>query len=178
MSLSVKAIIGLGNPGPRYAYTRHNIGFLVVEALAKKYNSTWHIQHNFEKSTITIYNQNILLIKPQTYMNKSGEIIPYLKKQGIHAENILVVHDELEKPFGKLAIKKGGSARGHNGLRSLIQFLGPDFYRLPVGISRPQEKEYVAQYVLDNFSEPPQEVENCIISAVGLIEDFVQNSRN
>lgn len=178
MSSSIKAIIGLGNPGHQYAYTRHNIGFQVVDALAEKYNGTWQTQHNFEKATITINNHKILLVKPQTYMNKSGEVIPYLKKQGINPDNILVVHDELEKLFGKISIKQGGSARGHNGLRSLIQHMGPDFYRVRIGISRPQEREHVSQYVLDIFSEPRQEVENCIFSAVTSIEKFIQDQNN
>lgn len=176
MSL-IKVIIGLGNPGRQFIYTRHNIGFRVVDALAEKYGGNWVNQNNMEKAVITIDNQNILLIKPQTSMNNSGQVIPYLKKQGIEAENILVVHDELEKPFGKISIKQGGSARGHNGLRSIIEFIGPNFFRLRVGISRPEEREKVANYVLENFSQPQEEVENCVASALALVEKFIHDGR-
>lgn len=175
MSFAIKVIIGLGNPGHQYMYTRHNIGFRVIDALAQKYKNAWQTQYNFEKTTIDINNHTILLVKPQTYMNKSGHIIPYLKKQGIHAENILVIHDELEKPFGKISIKQDGSARGHNGLRSIIEFIGSNFFRMRIGISRPEQKEKVADYVLDNFSESQEEVENCIAHAVTLLEKFLSN---
>lgn len=176
MPSPIKALIGLGNPGPKFVYTRHNIGFRVLDALAEKYGADWTNQHNVQKSTITINDQTLLLVKPQTFMNNSGEAIPGLKKQGIHAENILVVHDELEKPFGNVSIKQGGSAKGHNGLRSLIQYTGPDFWRVRVGIGRPQEKEQVPHYVLENFSEPQESVESSIQKAITLIEKFVTTS--
>ncbi len=177
MSSSIKAIIGLGNPNTQFVHTRHNIGFRVINALAEKHGGIWHTQQNFEKISVTINDQPILFIKPQTYMNRSGEVIPYLKKQGVQAKNILVIHDELEKSFGNISIKHGGSARGHNGLRSIIQFIGPDFTRLRFGIGRPEHKEDVAQYVLENFSESFKDVENAIQNAVTLIEKYIQNTK-
>ncbi len=170
----IKAVIGLGNPGPKFSNHRHNIGFRVLDALAEKHGATWQKKENMELAEITIDGKNILLIKPQTFMNSSGQIIPFLQKKGIKPENILVVHDELEKPFGKLIIKQGGSARGHNGLRSLIATGGPEFYRLRFGIGRPVEKAEVPDYVLSNFDQEATEVDSQIEQAVQMIDEFLQ----
>src|SRR5579872_2341140 len=102
MTNKIKAIIGLGNPGKQFHYTRHNIGFLVLDTLAESEHATWKEKENQEIAEIHVNGQKIILIKPQTFMNNSGKVIPSLLKQGIKAENILVVHDELEKPFGKI----------------------------------------------------------------------------
>ena len=152
--LTIKAIIGLGNPGPKYHNHRHNIGFRVLDALAERHGGSWQTKDNAEIAQVMINNQRVLLIKPLTFMNDSGRVIPPLLKQGIKAENILVVHDELEKPFGNIGIRIGGSAKGHNGLRSIIGVCGPDFARLRFGIGRPDHKEDVPNYVLSNFVEP------------------------
>ena len=101
----IKVIIGLGNPGNSYKNTRHNIGFRIVDSVAQEYNGTWRKRDNMEISEISINNHKILLIKPQTFMNSSGQVLPYLKKQGINSQEILVVHDELEMPFGKMSLK-------------------------------------------------------------------------
>lgn len=167
-----KAIIGLGNPGAQYARTRHNIGFMVLDALAHKYNGIWQIKVDAEITKITINGALVLLIKPQTYMNDSGRVIPMLKKQGITVGDTLVVHDELEKPFGKIAIRVGGSARGHNGLKSLIAAWGEGFGRLRFGISRPTEKEKVGQYVLENFKESNDEIDHLILQSIAAIESL------
>ena len=119
--MDIQAIIGLGNPGPAYYYHRHSIGFRVLDELAKAYSTQWASRDIMETATIVIDNKKVLLVKPQTYMNTSGRVIPHLAKQGIKAESILVVHDELEMPFGKIAFKVGGSARGHNGLNHLFK---------------------------------------------------------
>ncbi len=171
-SLTIKAIIGLGNPGQRYYHNRHNIGFRVVDELAAQHGGMWQDKNNMEIADVLINNQKILLIKPQTFMNESGKVVPFLIKQGIRAENILVVHDELEKPFGKMAFKVGGSHRGHNGLRSIIGICGADFARLRFGIGRPAHKDEVSRYVLQNFSEDIAEIEHLIAQAVLMIEDL------
>lgn len=175
--LTIKAIIGLGNPGPKYHNHRHNIGFRVLDALAEQHGGSWQTKDNAEVAQITINDQRVLLIKPLTFMNDSGRVISPLLKQGIKAENILVVHDELEKPFGNLSIRIGGSAKGHNGLRSIIGACGPDFARLRFGIGRPEQREDVPNYVLSNFSESQVELDQRIQEAVQLIEQlFVQPS--
>lgn len=171
--LDIKAIIGLGNPGPNYYYTRHNIGFRVLDELAKAYNLSWQSKDNQEIATLMKDDKKILLIKPQTFMNSSGKVIPYLIKQGIKAENILVVHDELEQPFGTIKIRVGGSARGHNGLKSIISACGDQFARLRFGIGRPTFKEDVPNYVLEKFKENPEDLENLIAKAVALLEEYL-----
>ncbi len=168
----IKAIIGLGNPGKQYEYTRHNIGFRIVDELAHTYHGSWKTKDLMELSSIEIKGNSIYLIKPLTFMNSSGKVIPWLSKQGIDCNHILVVHDELEQPFGKPSFKNGGSARGHNGLRSIIEFCGDDFPRLRFGISRPAQKEMVGNYVLENFSEPEAEIESAIGKAVATIESL------
>lgn len=167
----IKAIVGLGNPGRTYENTRHNIGFKVVDELVNTHVGTgWRISGEMEVAEIDIATHKVLIIKPQTFMNNSGKIVPYLQKKGIKAENILVIHDELEQPFGKITFKIGGSAKGHNGLRSLITQCGENFARLRFGIGRP-DKEQVADYVLNNFSCSPQELDNLINQAVKMIDD-------
>lgn len=155
MSALIKAIIGLGNPGSKYTHHRHNIGFRAVQYYADYYQGQWHAKDNVYIATIAWDAHEIILLQPQTYMNASGRVLLSLTKKGIKPEQIVVVHDELELAFGKLKIKKGGSAKGHNGLRSIIETVGPDFYRLSWGISRPSAREEVPDYVLSNFT--PQE---------------------
>lgn len=176
LKLDIKAIIGLGNPGPKYYYTRHNIGFRILDELANAYNLTWQTKDNMEIANLTLDGQKIILVKPQTFMNDSGRVIPGLLKQGIKAENILVVHDELEQPFGAVKIRLGGSARGHNGLKSIISVCGDQFVRLRFGIGRPANKEDVPNYVLEKFKENPAELENHIQQAVQVIEQLLKKT--
>ena len=167
---NIKAIIGLGNIGPKYSRNRHNIGFMILDALADKYHAHFSIEKNMEVASISIHDKTILLCKPQTFMNNSGEIIPNLAKKGIKSENIIVVHDELEKPFGSITLKIGGSSKGHNGLKSIIQFCGLKFMRLRFGIGRPESKDMVPAYVLQNFNEPEDQLYQNINKAVDMIE--------
>jgi peptidyl-tRNA hydrolase, PTH1 family len=187
-NFDIKAIIGLGNPGHKFELNRHNIGFLILDALSDRFNGHWEAKPNMELAEISIGSEagsengsgvgqevgkgpkNILLIKPQTFMNDSGKVIGFLQKKGIRPENILVIHDELEFPFGKLQVRFGGSARGHNGLRSIIEHCGPEFVRLRFGIDRPANKDMVSQHVLSNFTENNQDLEAAIYKAVGTIE--------
>lgn len=169
---NIKVIIGLGNPGVNYKKTRHNIGFRVLDAFAEKYNSEFNKKNNFQIADISINNKNILLIKPETFMNNSGLISSYLKQNNILTEEILVIHDDLELEFGKLAFKFDGSPKGHNGLKSIINYMGPDFWRLRFGISRPEDKSQVPNYVLQNFNKDQELVINNIIeNAINLIID-------
>lgn len=175
----IKVIVGLGNPGSQLYKTRHSIGFRVVDHLAQEHNASWHTQDQVEYTTISHNNKNYLLVKPLTYMNTSGTILPLVLQQGITKDNLLVVHDELQLPLGRIKISKGGSARGHNGLRSIISVIGPEFHRLRFGIGRPKEKSEVPKYVLTEFSEPEeQEVEEHVVSASKFIEEFLESSEN
>ncbi len=153
---AIKAIIGLGNPGATYARNRHSIGFGIINALAEKCNASWQSGELMEYATISLQNtegttHSILLIKPQTFMNNSGRILPFLQKKGIKPEQIMVLHDELEKSFGKVMVKFGGSHKGHNGLKSIMSMIGADFWHLAFGIGRPADKNEVPSYVLSNF---------------------------
>lgn len=176
---NIRVIIGLGNPGISYKKNRHNIGFQILDRLADRYNAQFQEKDNFEKADIVINSltnrqleYKVLLIKPQTFMNNSGQVMPYLKKYNIKPEEVLVIHDELELPFGKVALKLGGSAKGHNGLKSIIASIGQDFWRLRFGISRPEEKSQVPEYVLQNFNKSQQlELDNLINQAINLIVD-------
>lgn len=171
----ITAIIGLGNPGKKYERNRHNIGFLVVDALSERHGGSWKETGCMQTATILINNKKITLVKPQTFMNSSGQVIPLLRKQGINTENILVVHDELEVAFGVVKSKIGGSAKGHNGLKSIIQASGFEFARLRCGIGRPAQKEEVPDYVLRNFSESANNVDAMINTAADSIESIILN---
>jgi PTH1 family peptidyl-tRNA hydrolase len=170
MTSSIKAVIGLGNPGRQYYHHRHTIGFRVVDALCARHGGSWQTRDIMDVAEVIINGQKVILIKPLTFMNTSGKVIPFLHKKGIGIEQILVVHDELEIPFGALKIRVGGSARGHNGLRSIIGAASEQFARLRFGIGRPERKEDVGDYVLRNFSENEHELERLIDEAADMIE--------
>ncbi len=169
----IRAIIGLGNPGNKFDGTRHNIGFAVLDALSQRSSGTWRQKDNYEYTEIQLHEKKILLVKPQTFMNLSGQVMPHLAKRGIEVESVIVIHDELEVKFGKVSFKESGSHRGHNGLRSIISFIGSDFLRVRCGIGRPERKEDVGSYVLQKFSENEADVEKMIYDAIDLIERFV-----
>lgn len=172
--VDIKAVIGLGNPGSRFEYTRHNIGFRVLDEIAQRYGAQWRDRDMMELAEVQIAGKKILLIKPQTFMNESGRVIPFLSKQGIKAENIMVVHDELEKPFGSISVRVGGSAHGHNGLRSIIEQCGADFARLRFGIGRPGGNLKVGDFVLQNFG-PEEHVDEHISTAASEVERVISN---
>ncbi len=174
LSFRPKALIGLGNPDARFRHTRHNIGFDVIDALAVSCGGQWQRKGAVDLATITLQGQEVLLMKPQTYMNNSGDAVPLLKKHAFKPDEVLVIHDELELPFGKLAFKQAGSAKGHNGLKSIIERWGTDgFNRLRFGIGRPVQKEFVPDYVLQKF-EDSKEVVRLIGESVALIEQLYE----
>ena len=151
----MKLIVWLGNPGPKYDKTRHNIGFAMIDARAEQGGFLWKQESKY-KAEVAIWEKNgekLLLCKPQTYMNLSGEAVaPLVRFYNIEAKDILVVHDEIDFVTGRLALKLGGSAAGHNGLKSIIQKFGSaDFYRLRIGVDRPAVSSQVADRVLSSF---------------------------
>lgn len=171
-SCDIRAIIGLGNPGQNYYYHRHSIGFRVLDELAARHGVKWLDKDSLKITQITLGEHKIMLIKPMTYMNSSGAAMTYLIKQGIKPHNVLVVHDEIEKAFGTLTFKLGGSHKGHNGLRSIIGACCDDFARLRFGVGRPADKEEVPDYVLSNFDESDDAVQEQIDKAVAMIEEL------
>lgn len=147
----LRAIVGLGNPGPEYERTRHNTGFWFVDLLADSHRGSFRFEAKFkgELARIRIGRHEVLLLKPQTYMNKSGEAIqPLAAFYKLAPEDILVAHDELDLPVATMRLKRAGGHGGHNGLRSVHQHLGPDYLRLRIGIGHPGSKEQVLGYVL------------------------------
>lgn len=155
-------IVGLGNPGPEYDHTRHNIGFVAVDTFAEENDFEPWVNKKDLKSLITqktLGETRVILAKPTTFMNLSGEAVQAIAafyKIGI--DNILVVADELDIPFGQLRMRTGGSAAGHNGVKSIIQHLGENFGRIRIGIGpKLHEQQDSADFVLAKFSKAEQE---------------------
>ena len=147
----MKAIVGLGNPGPRYKGTRHNVGFEVVDELARRAAATFE-SAPAEALIARWRARDALLVKPLTFMNLSGqavgELIRYFK---IEVPDVLIVLDEVQLPLGKLRARERGSAGGHNGLKSVIEHLGPDVSRLRLGVGRGDDRRDLADHVLARF---------------------------
>lgn len=148
----ISLIVGLGNPGDKYKKTRHNAGFLFVDSLALDRGAVFSLDSKFsaDVSRIDLNGKQVHLLKPQTFMNKSGvSVAAFARYFQIPAEKILVVHDDLDLELGALRLKKAGGHGGHNGLRDIFAQLGSkDFYRLRIGIGHPGDSRRVADYVL------------------------------
>jgi PTH1 family peptidyl-tRNA hydrolase len=162
----LKVIVGLGNPGPEHLLTRHNAGFWFVDALAAKLGGRFRSHTRFQGDICRaqLGGGEMTLLKPMTYMNRSGlsvrSISDYMK---VAPEEILVAHDELDLPVGEVRFKLGGGPGGHNGLRDTITHIGPDFWRLRLGIGHPGDRSQVIDYVL---RRAPAEEEEKILAAV------------
>ena len=154
----MKLLVGLGNPGQKYARNRHNIGFMAVEEIAERHGFTpWRSRFKGEVSEGRIGSEKCLLLKPHTFMNLSGEAareaVQFYK---IPLEDVFVFHDEIDLAAAKLKVKAGGGNAGHNGLKSLSAHLGNDYVRVRLGVGRPQQKSDVATYVLRDFAKAEQ----------------------
>ena len=145
-----KLIVGFGNPGPRYQGTRHNAGFLVLDALAARYGLSFRSGKNADEAKWG----GVTLLKPTTFMNLSGVAVQgALTRARLSPADLLVVHDDLDLPLGRLRIRTGGSAGGQRGVADTVRRIGPEFTRLKVGISRPPEGWKVENWVLSRFQE-------------------------
>lgn len=149
-------VVGLGNPGPNYAKTRHNLGFVVADILADRIGSGFkvHKRSGAEVTTGRIGGRSVVLAKPRTYMNESGrQVGPLAKFYSVAPADVIIVHDELDIDFGRIRLKFGGGVAGHNGLRSVSSALGTnDFQRVRIGVGRPPGRKSGAAYVLENFT--------------------------
>lgn len=174
-------IVGLGNPGPKYEKTKHNIGFMAVDRLAKEH------QVNFKKSDFQaevadffINGEKILLVKPMTFMNESGRAVgPLLTYFGVYPEELLVIYDDLDLAVGKIRLRQKGGAGGHNGIKSLISYLGGEktFDRIKVGIGRPQGKMSVVNHVLSPFSKEDEPlIQQALDQAVAACESYLDSN--
>ena len=149
----MRLVAGLGNPGARYARNRHNIGFMAVEAIARRHGAA-RFRNRFkgELAEVSIGGERVLLLKPQTFMNASGESVGEAARFfKLLLSDIIVIHDEIDLRPGKVRVKQGGGSAGHNGLRSIDALLGPDYWRVRIGVGHPGVKELVQPYVLQNF---------------------------
>lgn len=146
---------GLGNPGAKYARNRHNIGFMALERIAAEHGfAPWRRKFQAEISEGRLGSQKVLLIKPQTFMNNSGQAVgEALRFHKLTPADLTVFHDELDLAPGKLRLKQGGGHAGHNGLRSIHAHLGADYARVRLGIGHPGHKDKVAPYVLSDFAK-------------------------
>ncbi len=149
----MRLLVGLGNPGSRYARNRHNIGFMAVEAIARRYAvPAFRSRFKGELTEGVIAGERRLLLRPLTFMNLSGEsVLAAMSFYKIAPGDIAVIHDELDLRPGKLRVKRGGGSAGHNGLRSIDALIGPDYWRVRLGIGHPGIRELVHPYVLQNF---------------------------
>ena len=171
--LPLRIIVGLGNPGPEHQVTRHNVGFWFVDLLARRHGGEFrdYRKYSGETARVTIDGQELILLKPTTYMNRSGlsvrQISDFYK---IAPDDILVAHDELDLPVGSVRLKNGGGHGGHNGLRDTIAHIGENFWRLRLGIGHPGNKAEVIDYVL---TRAPRVEEDLILEAVNTAADSV-----
>jgi PTH1 family peptidyl-tRNA hydrolase len=169
----LRLVVGLGNPGPEHALTRHNVGFWFVDALAHAAEARFrdHRKHQAELARVKIGEHELLLVKPQTYVNRSGLAIRSIAEYyRVQPGEILVVYDELDLPVGTVRLKRGGGAGGHNGVKDTIAHIGDDFWRLRVGIGHPGNKAEVIDYVL---KRAPHEEEEAIIDCVAAAVDIM-----
>jgi PTH1 family peptidyl-tRNA hydrolase len=176
-------VVGLGNPGDRYARTRHNVGFEVAALAAerwglprakKKYGGL------FSTGRTGPGGPGVAVLLPQTYMNESGSAVsPARGALGVPVERVVAVHDEIDLPFGRIEVRQGGGLAGHNGLKSLKAGLGSaDFHRVRVGVGRPDttDPEIVSAHVLGRFSEPPEEVRALVERAADDLDRLVTST--
>lgn len=156
----MKLIVGLGNPGKRYETTRHNLGFLIIDRIAERIGAAFDkVLHAALVGSGTLDGHAFVLAKPQTYMNRSGlAVADLLAEWGMTPDDLIVINDDLDLPFGRIRIRPGGSAGGHGGLRSISDSLGgAPFCRVRVGIGRPPENADAAEYVLEPFGGEERE---------------------
>mgnify|MGYP001358292282 FL=1 len=175
----MKLIVGLGNPGKKYEQTRHNAGFMVIDAYAKKHGVSLSKKQKFkgEIGQFTKGGETILLLKPLTYMNLSGESVRAVREfYGIHDTDILIVYDDLDLSTGKLRIRQKGSAGGHNGIKSIIEHLhSQNFHRLRIGIDRHPVIPTV-DYVLGRFSKAEKAlIDDAIVTSMDVLDDWIDH---
>ena len=157
----MKLIIGLGNPGRKYISTWHNLGFVAIDELRElvggdKFKKSAKFQA--EIATGNIGDEKLILAKPQTFMNNSGQAVGEIARfYKIPTEDVIVLHDDIDLVFGKIKVKQGGGHAGHNGLRSIDSHIGKEYWRVRFGVSHPGNADDVADYVLNNFSKQEQQ---------------------
>ena len=178
LEVELKIIVGLGNPGEKYAGTKHNIGFEIINQFAKK-NGIIKYKSKFQGivAEINLYGEKVLLLKPLTYMNLSGNsVIEVTKFYKIDpSEDLIVIYDDMDLPVGKLRVRAKGSSGGHNGIKSIISHVGKDFIRIKCGVGKAINKENVIGHVLGGFNkEDSKIIDEMRENACELLDDFVR----
>ena len=175
----MKIVVGLGNPGAEYSATRHNVGFLAVEELAKRWEiSSWRSRHEALVAEYRENSESVLLVKPQTYMNLSGVAVGEISRwYKLKADDVIVIYDDLDLPVGKLRLRPQGGSGGHRGIESILAHLGTEnFYRVRIGIGRPPAGWETANYVLGRFSpEEAPKVADTIVKAAEAVEYILKH---
>lgn len=174
----MKLVIGLGNPGEKYKGTRHNIGFITVDEMAYQEHLTFD-KALFDATFVqtTVNGEKVILMKPLTYMNLSGEAVrPLMNYYKIAVEDIVVIYDDMDLPVGKIRLRQKGSAGGHNGVKSIISCLGTDqFNRIKVGVGRPAPGRSVVNHVLARFEKEEQEdMIQAVSKSVDAVRDWIE----
>lgn len=169
----MRLVVGLGNPGGRYARNRHNIGFMAIEAIARRHRAAgFRNRFKGELAETSIGGERVLLLKPQTFMNASGEAVGDVARFfKLLLSDVIVIHDEIDLRPGKLRVKRGGGNAGHNGLRSIDALLGPDYWRVRIGVGHPGVKELVQPYVLQDF--PGEELTGWVEPLLGAVAETI-----
>ena len=166
-------VAGLGNPGREYAANRHNVGWMVVDELARRHDGAWKSKFNGKLAEVRIDGHKVALLKPETFMNDSGRTVQAaMRFFKLEPDAVLVVHDESDLPLGRLQARLGGGTAGHNGVRSVASHLGtPEFLRLRVGVGRPGrgDPRPLADYVLSDF-EPHEDPDAIVARAADAVE--------
>ncbi|MGL1919511.1 MAG: aminoacyl-tRNA hydrolase [Hyphomicrobiales bacterium] len=155
----MRLIVGLGNPGSEYAFNRHNVGFMAVDEIVRRHNfAPYKQKFNALISDGRLGTEKVLIMKPQTFMNLSGQAVgEAMRFYKLEADEVIVLYDEIDLAPAKFRIKFGGGVAGHNGLKSMSQHIGNDYHRVRIGVGRPAQKSQVANYVLGNFSKADQD---------------------
>jgi PTH1 family peptidyl-tRNA hydrolase len=170
-------VVGLGNPGREYSSTRHNIGFMVADELARRHDGSWRSKFSGEVADVRVDGARLALLKPQTYMNESGRSVAAAAKfYKVDPEGLLAVHDEVDLDLGRMQARLGGGLAGHNGLRSVASALRtPEFLRLRIGVGRPErgDRRPVADWVLSPF-DPEVDVGALVGRAADAVETLVR----
>ena len=164
----MKLFVGLGNPGAEYAFNRHNVGFMAADAIASEHGfPAWRKRFSGLTAEGKLGREQVLLLKPQTYMNESGRSVGEAARfYKLGLDDVIVFHDELDLVPGKVRVKTGGGSAGHNGLRSITAHLGNDYVRVRIGIGHPGSKELVKNWVLQNFVKSDREWLEPLLGAI------------
>jgi PTH1 family peptidyl-tRNA hydrolase len=177
-------IAGLGNPGRRYAKTRHNVGFMVVNEIAERYSITFREKEQYQVGKGSVGENNVILMEPLTFMNRSGSaVLEVMKKYALPLGNLIIVHDDIDMETGNVKIRKRGSSGGHKGVESIIQSIGAkEFIRVKIGIGR-EEGLLVEDYVLSKFrKEEVHAIKDAIMKASDavacIVKDGVEKAMN